>query len=192
MTKRVVMIVALATVLLGAACGGSGPHSAASGIAHDRASAPATLTALLDPFRLQIQRWSIDPLDAHHPQYELSIYSRPASTQTADQYAGRFAPLAAAVIPAVFAKYPDIAWVDLCQELAHTPSNDWEPEPVTRIEITRKAAAAIDWSHVTTADLLARNMADSDNVQVETHSGVAQTALWKAAAARIRAHTKGG
>ena len=174
-----------------AACGTGGSHS--SSIAQDRATAPSTIAALLAPFHLDIQRWSIEARAGEKPtSYELSIYSRPASTESPDVYAGRFAPLAARVIPAAFAKYPDIGWIDLCQERAGTPSSTWEPQPVTRIEISRGAAHAIDWSHVTAADLLTRNVTDDANVQIETHDNVARTRLWKAAAAQARSHVKHG
>jgi len=191
MVRRTLAIVGMIAVTGAAACGSSSSHR--SSIAQDRATAPSTIAALLAPFHLDIQRWSIEPRAGEQPtSYELSIYSRPASTQSPDIYAGRFAPLAARVIPAAFAKYPDIGWIDLCQERAGTPSSTWEPQPVTRIEISRGAARAIDWAHATVADLLTRNVTDDANVQIETHDNVARTQLWKTAAAQARSRAKKG
>jgi hypothetical protein len=164
------------------ACGGTS-SSASHSVAGDRAAAPATILSLLRPFDLQIQRWSLNVRPDSKGVYELSVYSRPAKQQSPPTYARRFAPLAAALIPELFAKYPEVSWIDLCQEEAGSPSSSWEPLPVTRLEISRSGAAAIDWPHASTALLLARNRSDSANVQIEAHNHVTDTPEWKAAAA---------
>ncbi|HUI48483.1 MAG TPA: hypothetical protein VL119_07285 [Acidimicrobiia bacterium] len=169
-----------------AACGSGAGAPTKSAIDLDRATAQATISSLLGRFDLGIQRWSIDAWPNAPKVYELSIYTRPAKAEPDTAYAARFAPLAAAVIPAVLARYPEITWVDLCQEKAKTPSGVWEPTPVTRLEVSRSGSSHIDWAHVDTAALLRRNRVDATNVQIETHFDVAHIPLWQAAAARAR------
>jgi hypothetical protein len=182
--RRSIGIVALVAMCAGA-CGGNGSGPARS-VAEDRVTAPVTIRSLLQPFGLQIQRWSMDVRPNSDGVVEMSVYSRPTKQESPSTYGHRFAPLATAVIPELFAKYPEVSWIDLCQEEAGTPAGTWEPLPVTRLEISRNAAASIDWPHATTASLLAHNRSDSATLQIEVHNHVADTPEWKAAAAHSR------
>ena len=178
-------VVVLAAVLA-AACAGSKATATRASIARDRATAQSAATALLRPFGLRIQRWSIDRRAFAGNTYELSVYAQPSRTQSIATYAARFAPLTAAVVPALLRRYPDLAWIDLCQERAGKATGGGEPIPVTRVEISRRGAAAVDWRHADVATLLARNHADSADVDIEVHFGIADTTTWRRAIAQLR------
>jgi hypothetical protein len=178
---------AVAAVALGGACSAKPALPKSEAIARDRTTVPGVARHLLEPFQLGIQRWSIEARVEAPDDYQLSLYTQPARTESVDVYAQRFAPLAAGVIPALFERYPDITWIDLCQEQAGTTGGDWEPTPVTRIQLTRAAADAVDWPHADIATLVARNRDDPRHLQIEAHFGITATPAWRAAIAKVRA-----
>ena len=110
---------------------------------------------------------------------------RPTRTEAAAVYANRFTPLASSVIPALFEKYRDIDWIDLCQEPAKS-SGTWETVPVTRLEVSRAGAGRVDWTRVDLAALLESNRTHPRDFSIEYHNGVGRTPVWKAAVASAR------
>lgn len=140
---------------------------------------------LLAPFGLKVQRSSIGEKAAPRSGTELSLYVQPPGTESVDAYATRMMPLAAAVIPELYAKYPGIDWIDLCQEPAKS-SGAWETVPVTRLELTRSGARRIDWKRADLAQLLALQRIHPLEFSIEWHGGIGQTRVWRAAAERAK------
>jgi hypothetical protein len=147
---------------------------------------PVDIAPLLARFDLELQRSAIETR-AHSSDQELSLYARPTAHVDADTYARRFAPLAAAVIPAMLAKYPQADRIDLCQMRAGTPLGVDDATPVTRIEITRAGADRIDWKDVDLATLLRANRRDARALSIEGNDGVFDTPTWQAAVEASRA-----
>jgi hypothetical protein len=135
---------------------------------------------------LQIQRLSVEKTTGPDPQLELSLYVRPPKPMSPDAYAAHLAPLARAVIPASFAKYHDIEWVDVCQERAGTPDGVEGAVPMTRLEVNRKDAATVDWKHFGLPQVIQLYRRSSNRVSLETNDGVDRTWTWRAALAQSR------
>lgn len=179
-TARAVLFVAVTITAAGCGSGMGAPNAVKppDGPAVAQAAAP-----LLAQFALRVQRSSVGEHQGAIGGSELSLYVRPAHAQSADTYANRFMPLTAAVIPALFAKYPGIKWIDLCQEPAQA-SGAWGTTPVTRLEISREGSGRVDWQHGELATVLALERTKPLEFSIEWHSGVGQTSVWRAAAAR--------
>jgi hypothetical protein len=176
-----VAVLAVANVGCGSGSGSSGsPAVPPSDAAVARAAAP-----LLAPFGLHVQRSSMGKKPDPRGGTELNLYVQPTRTETADEYATRMMPLAAAVIPQLYAKYPGIDWIDLCQEPAKS-SGTWETVPVTRLELSRSGSGRVDWKRADLAQLLALERAHQLEISIEWHNGVGGTRVWRAAAERAR------
>jgi hypothetical protein len=178
-------MVLLTVVMLGAAgCGSSSaPPKAAPVAPPAERSVAQTASALLAPLHLQVQRSSVGQKPPPQGGSELSLYAQPARTESVDVYAQRFMPLAAKVVPALFAKYPGIQWIDLCQEPARS-SGTWETVPVTRLEISRVGSGRVDWARGDLATVLALNRTRPLELAIEWHNGIGATSVWAAATAR--------
>jgi hypothetical protein len=177
-------VVLFAAVMLGAAgCGSSAAPPKAVGPPPDARSVAQTVSALLAPFHLQVQRSSVGEKPEPQGGSELSLYAQPASAESVDVYAQRFMPLAAKVVPVLFAKYPGIQWIDLCQEPAKS-SGTWETVPVTRLEISRAGSGRVDWPRGDLATVLALNETRPLELSIEWHNGIGRTSVWAAATAR--------
>lgn len=175
-------VLTVATVGCGSGSGSSSSPAVPSG---DAAVAQAA-APLLAPFGLRVQRSSIGKKPDPRGGAELSLYVQPTRTETADEYAARMMPLAAAVIPQLYAKYPGIVWLDLCQEPAKS-SGTWETVPVTRLELSRSGSGRVDWKRADLAQLLALERAHQLDFSIEWHNGVGRTRVWRAAAERAKA-----
>ena len=181
MTTPSLLVVALMTAA--AACGSSAGSSQTVAAPQDGQEVARAVVPLLTPFGLQVQRSSIEQKPEPLGGLELSLYVQPTRTEAADVYANRMVSLSAAVIPALFAKYPKLDWIDLCQEPAKS-SGAWETVPVTRLEISRKGAARVDWERTDLAQLLARQRTRPLEVAIEWDNGVGRTRVWRDSAAR--------
>jgi hypothetical protein len=135
---------------------------------------------------LRVQRLSVESIGGAHPTYELSLYVKPPSAVSAEVYASRLAPLAKAVIPAAFAKFDDIAWVDVCQERAGTPDGVDDATPVTRLEVNRHDSGTVDWKKFDLVSLLALKNRSQHDVSILANDGVEQTRAWRAALSQSR------
>jgi hypothetical protein len=169
-------------VIAGAGCGSSANVKA--GIAPlDGRSVAQSARPLLAQFSLQVQRSSVAEMPGPRGGSELNLYVRPARGESADLYASRFMPLAAAIVPTLLAKYPEIKWLDLCQEPAKS-SGTWETVPVTRLEISRDGSGHVDWERRDLASVLALSRTRPLELSIEWHNGIGRTPVWSAAAAR--------
>ena len=172
-----------AVTIVAAGCGSS------SGPAQSTATPPTpptdqavaqTAKQLLAPFHLLVQRSSVGEKPDPRGGSELSLYAQPPSDQSVALYAQRFMPLAAKVVPTLFAKYPGITWIDLCQEPAKS-SGTWETVPVTRLEISRTGSGRVDWERGDLARVLALNRTRPLEVAIEWHNGIGSTPVWRTA-----------
>jgi hypothetical protein len=109
----------------------------------------------------------------------LALYLEPFGPRTPDDYALEFLPIATLFVPAVFMAWPGLASFDICQE-----QFDWvgdtPPPGITVFDITREAAAAIDWSTVDLAALLAADES-LDGLRIHAVESVQTSAVWSAA-----------
>ncbi|HEV7523446.1 MAG TPA: hypothetical protein VGP92_00680 [Acidimicrobiia bacterium] len=189
MSARSLLVVALAVAGTGAACGSNSGASSTDRLPRNDAAVADASIPLLVPFKVQVQRASVGNRPGARGGRELSLYVRPARTESATRYASRFAPLAIAVVPALFAKYPGIDWIDVCQEPAKS-SGAWETVPVTRIEISRRGGDLVEWARADLATLLATHQAHPLELTIDWQNGVGRTKVWTDATARAR--TLGG
>ena len=144
------------------------------------------LAPAIEKLGLHIQRLSVETTGGANPSYELSLYVKPPSAVSADVYASRLAPLAKAVIPASFAEFNDIEWVDVCQERADTPDGVDDATPVTRLEVDRKDAGTVDWKKFDLVSLFALKHRSEHDVTILSNDGVDQTRAWRAALSQSR------
>jgi hypothetical protein len=152
-------------------CGSSVKSTKTIDVPADGAAVVQAVNPALTSFRLLVQRSSVAPHSGPRGGTEANLYLRPARTESVGVYAKRFMPLAAGVVPTVFAQYPGIDWIDLCQEPAKS-SGAWETVPVTRLEISREGAGRIDWQRADLATLLALDHTRPLEVSIEWHNGV--------------------
>jgi hypothetical protein len=182
-TSRAALAAVLTLATVG--CGASSGSSRESPVPISDAVVARAALPLLAPFGLKVQRSSIGPKAAPRGGTELSLYVQPARTESVDTYATRMMPLAAAVIPELYAKYPGIDWIDLCQEPAKS-SGAWETVPVTRLELTRSGSRRVDWKRADLAQLLALQRAHPLEFSLGWHSGIGKTRVWRAATERAK------
>ena len=182
-TPRSLLVVALTMIAVG--CGSSAKSTTADREPRDDSAVALAARPLLTSFALQIQRSSVGDRPGPLRGRELSLYVRPARTESSARYASRFTPLARSVVPVLFAKYPGIDWIDVCQEPAKS-SGAWETVPVTRLEISRKGGGLVDWARADLATLLSMNAVHPLEFRIDWQSGVGRTKVWANATARAR------
>lgn len=110
----------------------------------------------------------------------LALYVEPIGEYTDDQYAQALWDLAALVTPDVFARWADLRSYDICQEPLPSVDDDPEPFPVTQVNITREAAATIDWENGSLGDLVRAARSNKD-VKLVVSRAVRLSAAYKAA-----------
>ncbi len=182
-TGRAALIAVLTITTVG--CGGSSRSSSEPAVPISDAVVARAALPLLAPFGLKVQRSSIGEKAGPRRGTELSLYVQPPRTESVDTYATRMMPLAAAVIPELYAKYPGIDWIDLCQEPAKS-SGAWETVPLTRLELTRSGSRRIDWKRADLAQLLALQRIHPLEFSMAWDRGVGGTRVWRAATERAK------
>jgi hypothetical protein len=140
------------------------------------------LVAPLLPTGDEIQRVYLD-VSGEPGSVLFSIDVRRTSDRTPDEYAQALAPLAKRLIPVLFARYPGVDAIDLCQELPNDLGAAQEsPPPVTRVLLSRQASALIDWAtfDLRTVRRLARGK--RPEIQLQLDPDVAKAPSFVAAA----------
>ena len=84
----------------------------------------------------------------------LALYVEPIADYTTEQYVDGFWTISALITPDVFARWPQLESYDICQEPLPSVDDKPEPFPITQINLTRQAAAEIDWEGGDLVDLL--------------------------------------
>ena len=140
------------------------------------------LIAPLLPAGDEIQRVYLDA-SGEPGSVLFSIYVRPTSGRTPDEYARTLAPLAKRLIPVIFARYPGVDAIDLCQELPNDLSAAQDsPPPVTRVLLFRQASAQIDWATFDLRTVRRLSRGKRPSIQLQLDADVAKAPSFMAAA----------
>jgi hypothetical protein len=114
---------------------------------------------LLAPMGLELTRVAL--IDRSDGGYDpspsgthLALYVEPTRPFTDDEFVANLWDLTAAVTPDVFARWSGVESYDICQEPNPGEDDRPEPFPVTQIDLTRQAAAQVDWGAGDLTDLL--------------------------------------
>lgn len=92
----------------------------------------------------------------------LALYVEPLGDYSTDQYVAGFWTISALMTPDVFARWPELESYDICQEPRPGEDDDPEPFPITQVNVTREAAAQIDWADGDLVDLLVASRTKPD------------------------------
>lgn len=120
----------------------------------------AIFDPLLEPLGLRFARGSLiapergvyEPVaDGTH----LAVYVEPTGAYTTADYATGLVEVARVFLPLVFERWEGLASFDVCQEPPPAVDDSAAPPSVTIIDLTRDQAAAVDWSDLDLAGLLA-------------------------------------
>lgn len=148
---------------------------------HERDDLAALFDPLVEPLGYQVTRASlIDPstyqVDAEGGH--LALYVAPLTDISADQFAVAFPSLVAVFLPFVFDRWPELHSFDVCQE----PFNSTEETPpsLTIIDLTRQAAATVEWGQLDLAGLIDLNQ--KQGISVWARAQVRDSATWRTAA----------
>ena len=127
---------------------------------------------LLEPLGLRVTRGSL--VDRSDGGYEvvdagthLALYVEPTGEYTDDDFLSGVWDVTALVTPDVFARYTELESYDICQEPMPTDDDRPVPPPVSQIDITREAAAKIDWAGGSLPDLIAASQRGEVMVRVD-------------------------
>ena len=158
MAGRPVVLAAVLILSVATACtSGSGGRSApASSVVEASSPLPpgtlAELAPLIDPLvrplDLRLARGSLVDRSSGGPgprARHLALYVEPLTAFSDERFVATIAPLAAAVTPFVFARWPDLESYDICQEPSPGVDDRPEPETVTVFEVSRDYAGGLDW-----------------------------------------------
>jgi hypothetical protein len=181
------------------ACGDDSDDSASSGGLEAQPTAgdfppndvdelAAIYDELLAEFDVRLTRGEV--IDRTDGQYEpsptgthLALYVEPLSGSTDEVYLDQLVEITRIVTPQVFEEWGSIVSYDICQEPTTADDDSEEPVPVTQVEITRTAAADIDFAALDLAELLAiANLQDNPPVRVYADPVLKQLPAWQDAA----------
>ena len=146
------------------------------------AALAGVIRPLITGFNDEIQRVWLDTTEQANGQVILSIYLKPIDVRSPSAYAEAIAPIAKALIPVLFERYPGVTAIDECQEEQFPPAGIAEPPPVTRVFILRPDANRIDWSKFDLAAARQRSRGTSATVQLSVTKAVADSAPYRSAA----------
>jgi hypothetical protein len=205
-------IVALATVgvLVASACGSDAGTGSVSPVSTEPAAdglppydgsqqlPPNDVAALrrlydpaLEPLGVRLTRGAL--IDTSNNRYvpsnegrHLALYVEPIGAYSNEQYVTGFWEISALITPDVFARWPQLASYDICQEPLPGVDDDPEPFPLTQINLTREAASEIDWENGDLVDLLALSRTN-DDVKVIVNRDIRATSAYQAADRAARA-----
>lgn len=147
---RVVLATAVvaALALAGPACSRAGPR----GLPPDDAGRlAAVIDPLVAPLELHFTRGSVEDRDGHH----LALYVAPVTAFSDQRFVDTILPLARAVTPVVFARWPGLNSYDICQEPSPGVDDRPQPESQTVFDVSRRYAAGVPWDRVDLRSLVA-------------------------------------
>lgn len=126
---------------------------------NDLASLRRLYDPVLEPMGLTLTRGML--VDRSNGGYEpsdtgthLALYVEPTRTFSTAEFVERLWTLSALVTPDAFARWSGLASYDICQEPNPGEDDRPEPFPITQLDVTREAAATIDWRNGDLTDLL--------------------------------------
>lgn len=170
--RHLLLAPVLAALLVGAmACGSDDEGSSADGEISPEATAdsfpPSAFDELAEVYDPMLEEHDLvltraEVIDRTDGRYEpsptgthLALYVEPTGSQSNEEYLDLLVLLTAEITPQVFLEYGSIESYDICQEPLPSEDSSPEPIPVTQVEITRAAAADIDFGALDLPGLLA-------------------------------------
>jgi hypothetical protein len=149
---------------------------------HELAELAAIFDPIVDPLGYRVSRaalivrstYQVDP-DGDH----LAIYLAPLDDITPEQFAADLTPIVTRFVPEVFERWPDLLSFDVCQEPFASEAET--PPSLTLVDVTRRAAAQVDWSGIELSGLIEAG-ANVDGLTVWARTRIVESAPWQAAA----------
>lgn len=171
---------ALVGVLAFGACADPA-ESATSLPPHERDALAAIFDPLVEPLGYRVTRaalitrdtYVVDPAGDH-----LAIYLSPLDDIGFDRFATDLPAITEVFLPLVFERWPALASFDVCQEPFASESQT--PPSQTIVDLTREAAALVEWNGIDLAGLIDAG-ATIDGIAVWARAGVRDSVPWQAA-----------
>lgn len=192
---RLAATVAAVALLLAGACGDDDASSEALPPVEVSELVPLYEDELADlGMRLTERGGLIDLGDGGYEQSEdgthLALYAVPIGDRTEDEYVQGITELTALFAVDVFERWPGLESFDVCQEPPGGIGRDgpYGEGTVTQVNLTREAAASIDWETVTLVDLFVAALEDEDS-DVRAFGTLRSDPAIQAAAEEARART---
>jgi hypothetical protein len=123
----------------------------------DRDSLAQIFDPLLETFGLRTTRAALQNLKTYERDPKgrhLAVYVEPTGEYTDAEYVANYVKVARVFLPRVFDRWKGLTSFDVCQEPLPAEDDQLAPPPLTQILTNRRAAAQIDWDHVTLVQLL--------------------------------------
>lgn len=148
------------------------------------------LAALIDPLvedlGLQFTYGSLinrgdGSFDASPTGDHLAVYVEPVGEYTDDEFIENLWVLAARLTPMVFDAYAGLESWDICQEPRPADNPMPRPPPATQLDITRDAAATVDWAGGSLSDLIVAARTFDDDVTIRLEPDLQQVPAFAAA-----------
>ena len=123
----------------------------------DLAALAPVLDPLVRPLDLRVARAALVDRDGGPPNPEarhLAVYVEPTVGFSDERFVQTILPLARAVTPFVFERWPGLESYDICQEPSPGVDDRPEPETQTVFDVSRSYADATDWATVGLPELV--------------------------------------
>lgn len=145
------------------------------------------LDPMVQPLGFRVTRASLISLDDYQPTpngTHLAVYVVPIDDRTTDDYASEIVPLAAALLPDVFDRWPLLRSFDVCQE-PFGWDGEGTPPSYTILDLDRGSASGIDWGALELSELVALSTLDPD-ITLSVHEDVGRSATFQTALDQAR------
>jgi hypothetical protein len=148
---------------------------------HEREALAEIFDEVVEPLGYRVTRaalitresYAVDPEGDH-----LAIYLAPLDDISFEQFASDLPAIAGVFLPHVFDRWPGLVSFDVCQE--PFASDAATPPSLTIIDITREAAALVDWAAIDLEGLI--DLGEStDGIVVWARPAVRDSTAWQAA-----------
>ena len=144
-----------------------------------------------EPLGLKVTRAGLFDIEAGYERDDrgehLALYVEPIDPGGAGwdevRYIESVVPGVAASAPFIFATWPGVQTMDVCQEPPQAENPEPEPPIETQVVLSRADSSRIDWDTAELADLLAARLQSPDTVRVAARPGLENHPLWVAAEA---------
>ncbi len=141
----------------------------------------ALFDPMVEPLGYRVTRGSVFDIGTSEVSSggtHLALYVEPLDDISFDQFAFDFPELVKVFLPFVFDRWPELTSFDVCQEpFGHQEDT---PPSLTLIDLTREAAADVDWQGIDLATLI--DLHQVPGIGVWADGGVRQSVAWQNAA----------
>ena len=124
---------------------------------NDKAAIERVFAPALDQLGVRLTRGALVDLQTGKPSPQgkhLAVYVEPTGDYAAEDYAHGTVPTLRAFIPAAFERWSGLTSFDICQEPLPAVDSRPEPPPVTKVDVTKRAAAKVRWEQLDLTRLL--------------------------------------